>query len=101
MHFLDKSWFFSIFCIAQHSLQYFYTGSTGIKDLPQFIAVGMVDGRQIDWYDSNSRKNMLKQPWMEGVRDENRITQVRQGAEETFKNNIQVAMSRFNQTAGM
>lgn len=86
---------------GQHSLLYYYTGSTGIVDFPQFIAVGMVDGKQIDWYDSISKKNVLKQTWMEGVRNENDITQIRMGHEATFINSVDIVKKRFNQTAGM
>ncbi|MEQ2248235.1 hypothetical protein ILYODFUR_017238 [Ilyodon furcidens] len=86
---------------VSHSLQYFYTVSTGMETFPQFVAVGIVDGEQIDYYDSVSEKNVLKQTWMEGVRDEKRITDVRKGIQQTFKANVGVAMQRFNQTTGV
>lgn len=89
------------FCLAvTHSLQYFYTASTGIERFPRFVAVGVVDGEQIDYYDSVSEKNVLKQTWMEGVRDESRITDIRRGAQQSFQGNIGIAMERFNQTTG-
>nr|XP_024654129.1 H-2 class I histocompatibility antigen, Q9 alpha chain-like [Maylandia zebra] len=84
-----------------HSLQYFYTASTGIERFPRFVAVGVVDGEQIDYYDSVSEKNVLKQTWMEGVRDESRITDIRRGAQQSFQGNIGIAMERFNQTTGV
>lgn len=89
------------FCLAvTHSLQYFYTASTGIERFPRFVAVGVVDGEQIDYYDSVSEKNVLKQTWMEGVRDESSITDIRRGTQQTFQGNIGIAMERFNQTTG-
>ncbi|XP_051811991.1 class I histocompatibility antigen, F10 alpha chain-like isoform X2 [Acanthochromis polyacanthus] len=85
-----------------HSLQYFYTGSTGLEgQFPAFVAVGIVDGNQIDYYDSVSEKNVLKQTWMEGVRDENRITDIRRGTQQTFAASVGIVMQRFNQTAGV
>uniref|UniRef100_A0A3B4YU26 Class I histocompatibility antigen, F10 alpha chain-like n=1 Tax=Seriola lalandi dorsalis TaxID=1841481 RepID=A0A3B4YU26_SERLL len=91
-----------LFCVSvSHTLQYFYTASTGMERFPEFVAVGIVDGEQIDYYDSVSEKNVLKQTWMEGVRDENSITDIRRGAQQTFKANVGVAMQRFNQTRGV
>nr|AAD53019.1 MHC class I heavy chain precursor [Oncorhynchus mykiss] len=84
-----------------HSLKYFYTGSTGIEGFPQFVAVGIVDGMQIDYFDSVSEKNVLKQSWMEGVRDEKMITNTRKGNQQTFKANVEIGMQRFNQTTGV
>nr|APD68774.1 MHC class I alpha antigen [Trachinotus ovatus] len=86
---------------VSHTLQYFYAGSTGLERFPEFVAVGIVDGEQIDYYDSVSEKNVLKQTWMEGVRDENSITDVRRGHQQNFKANVGVAMQRFNQTTGV
>ncbi|KAL0962363.1 hypothetical protein UPYG_G00339100 [Umbra pygmaea] len=84
-----------------HSLKYFYTGSTGMEHFPQFVAVGIVDGMQIDYFDSKSEKNVLKQSWMEGVRDEKRITDVRKGHQQSFSNNVGILMQRFNQSTGV
>uniref|UniRef100_A0A3B4H681 MHC class I-like antigen recognition-like domain-containing protein n=1 Tax=Pundamilia nyererei TaxID=303518 RepID=A0A3B4H681_9CICH len=86
--------------VLTHSLQYFYTASTGIERFPRFVAVGVVDGEQIDYYDSVSEKNVLKQTWMEGVRDESSITNIRRGTQQNFQGNIGIAMERFNQTTG-
>ncbi|KAM4539253.1 major histocompatibility complex class I-related gene protein-like [Odontesthes bonariensis] len=86
---------------VSHSLQYFYTGSKGMERFPEFVAVGIVNGQQIDYYDSFSEKNVLKQTWMEGVRDEKQITDIRSGIKQTFKANVGLLMQRFNQTAGI
>uniref|UniRef100_A0A8C5CL50 Ig-like domain-containing protein n=1 Tax=Gadus morhua TaxID=8049 RepID=A0A8C5CL50_GADMO len=88
-----------------HSMQYFLTGSSGLTTFPEFVAVGMVDGVQIDYYDSNTQRVVLKQDWMELVTIEDpdyleRNTGKAQGAQQTFKANIGIAKLRFNQTGG-
>ena len=86
-----------------HSLHYFYTASSGLTTFPEFVAVGMVDGVQMVHYDSNSKRVVAKQDWMERyARDDpdylERNTGKAQGAQQTFKANIGIAKQRFNQT---
>uniref|UniRef100_A0A8C4ZX68 Ig-like domain-containing protein n=1 Tax=Gadus morhua TaxID=8049 RepID=A0A8C4ZX68_GADMO len=86
-------------------MMYFLTGSSGLTTFPEFVAVGMVDGVQIDYYDSNTQRVVLKQDWMELVTIEDpdyleRNTGKAQGAQQTFKANIGIAKLRFNQTGG-
>ena len=88
-----------------HSMQYFLTGSSGLTTFPEFVAVGMVDGVQIDYYDSNTQRVVPIQDWMEQVTREypdylERNTGKAQGAQQTFKANIGIAKLRFNQTGG-
>lgn len=86
-----------------HTLQYFYTGTSGIPNFPEFVSLGMVDGQQTDYYDSNLKRAVPKVEWMNNVDDReywNRQTQISAGDEQNFKNNINVAKSRFNQTGG-
>ncbi|XP_072225943.1 major histocompatibility complex class I-related gene protein-like isoform X2 [Leuresthes tenuis] len=87
-----------------HSLQYFYTGSSGIPGFPEFVSVGMLDGQPFTYYDSVLKKETPKQDWMaqkEGPEYWERQTQTLSGAEQTFKGNIQIAKQRFNQTGGV
>ncbi|CAL8373879.1 unnamed protein product [Boreogadus saida] len=89
-----------------HSMHYFYTGSSGLTAFPEFVAVGMVDGVQIDYYDSNTQRAVLKQDWMEQVtRDDpdylERETGNFQGSQQAFKASIGIAKQRFNQTGGI
>ncbi|CAL8373921.1 unnamed protein product [Boreogadus saida] len=88
-----------------HSLHYFYTGSSGLTTFPEFVAVGMVDGVQFNYYDSNTQKKVLKQDWMEQLTREDpdyleRDTRISQGHQQAFKANIGIAKQRFNQTGG-
>ncbi|CAL8365807.1 unnamed protein product [Arctogadus glacialis] len=85
-----------------HSMQFFYTGSSGLTTFPEFVAVGMVDGVQINYYDSNTQRVVLKQDWMEQVTREDtdyleRSTGIYLGYQQTFKANIGTLKKNFNQ----
>lgn len=88
-----------------HSLKYFYTASGGIKDFPEFVAVGMVNNVVLTHYDSNIRREVPKQDWMKTETEGDpqywdRNTQVFQREQHNYKNNIEVAKKRLNQTGG-
>ncbi|XP_060763857.1 class I histocompatibility antigen, F10 alpha chain-like isoform X2 [Neoarius graeffei] len=88
-----------------YSLQYFYTGATGIN-FPEFTAVGLVDREQFVYYDSNIRKVIPKTEWIQKVDTDdpdywNRQTQSAQGSQEWFKANLPIVMQGFNHTAGV
>ncbi|KAG7235019.1 hypothetical protein INR49_003430, partial [Caranx melampygus] len=87
-----------------HSLQYFYTASSGVPNFPEFVTVGLVDGQLFSYYDSVIRKEIPKQDWMarsEGPEYWESQTQTSIGVEPVFKGNIETAKSRFNQTGGV
>ncbi|KAI4896669.1 hypothetical protein NFI96_021894, partial [Prochilodus magdalenae] len=90
---------------ASHSLQYFYTAVTPGIDFPEFTVVGLVDGEQIVYYDSNIKRLVPKTDWMEKNADDpdywNRESEKAQGSQEIFKANIDILMERFNQTRGL
>ncbi|KAK3568731.1 hypothetical protein QTP86_014756, partial [Hemibagrus guttatus] len=50
-----------------HSLQFLYTAITPSINFPEFTAVGLVDGEQCVYYDSNIRKMIPKTEWMEMI----------------------------------
>ncbi|XP_058230875.1 major histocompatibility complex class I-related gene protein-like isoform X2 [Hemibagrus wyckioides] len=51
-----------------HSLQYLYTALTPGINFPEFTAVGLLDGEQFLYYDSNIRKMIPKTEWMQKIR---------------------------------
>ncbi|XP_058608582.1 H-2 class I histocompatibility antigen, Q9 alpha chain-like [Onychostoma macrolepis] len=89
---------------GKHSLQYFYTATSGLPNFPQFVTVGIVDGQPFTYYDSNIRRETPRQEWMaksEGEEYWEGETQKTIGTEQSFVNNINVAKDRFNQTGGV
>uniref|UniRef100_A0A3B3Q6C2 MHC class I-like antigen recognition-like domain-containing protein n=1 Tax=Paramormyrops kingsleyae TaxID=1676925 RepID=A0A3B3Q6C2_9TELE len=46
------------------SLQYVYSGTSGIPNLPEFMTVGLVDGEPFTYYDSKIRKEVPRQDWV-------------------------------------
>ena len=87
-------------------MQYFYTVSSGLTTFPEFVAVGMVDGVQFNYYDSNTQRTVLKQDWMEQytIRDDadylDRTAGSYLGAQQVFKADIGILKENFNQTGG-
>ncbi|KAL6466096.1 hypothetical protein MHYP_G00262290 [Metynnis hypsauchen] len=72
---------------------------------PEFTVVGLLDGEQIEYYDSNIRMMIPKTEWMKKVDADdpdywNRNTKKAQGTQESFKANVATAMQRFSQTEG-
>uniref|UniRef100_A0A672IEQ8 Ig-like domain-containing protein n=1 Tax=Salarias fasciatus TaxID=181472 RepID=A0A672IEQ8_SALFA len=89
-----------------HSMKFFYTGSSQVPNFPEFVEVGFVDGLQIEHYDSNSRRFVPKQDWMNKITEEEPQFWEEQtgrglGHQQTFKAYIEIMKQRFNQTGGV
>ncbi|XP_077779493.1 major histocompatibility complex class I-related gene protein-like [Podarcis muralis] len=92
---------------TSHSLRYFYTAvSEPGQGLPQFIVVGYVDDQQIDQYDSDTKEDLPRVPWMRKAEKEDpqywhEQTQILQGTELAFRVNLQTLQNRYNQSGGI
>ncbi|XP_047674532.1 BOLA class I histocompatibility antigen, alpha chain BL3-7-like isoform X1 [Tachysurus fulvidraco] len=89
-----------------HSLQYCYTGVTPAIHIPEFTAVGLVDGELSEYYDSNIRSIIPKTEWIKKVDADHPYywsteTEVWQDEEEWLKHDVVTAMNHFNQTEGV
>ncbi|RVE67087.1 hypothetical protein OJAV_G00113740 [Oryzias javanicus] len=88
----------------KHSLTYIYTAFSKPVELPgihEFTAMGLLDNRMIDYYDSSEQKKIPKQKWMkERLLQEywDKGTQSRQSKQQWFKVNIDILMNRMRQT---
>ncbi|XP_068106343.1 class I histocompatibility antigen, F10 alpha chain-like isoform X2 [Hyperolius riggenbachi] len=87
-----------------HSLRYHRTAvSAPGSGLPVYSEVGYVDDREIDNYNSDTRRSLPKTEWMKKLEPEywETQTQIAQDNEAVMKYNVQLTMQRFNQTGGI
>ncbi|XP_073454455.1 class I histocompatibility antigen, F10 alpha chain-like isoform X2 [Aquarana catesbeiana] len=87
-----------------HSLRYYYTGvSSPGSGLPVYSSVGYIDDKEITNYNSDTRQLLPKTEWMKKLGSDywDYNTQLNQGNEAVSKHNVQILMSRFNQTGGI
>ncbi|XP_024154143.1 class I histocompatibility antigen, F10 alpha chain [Oryzias melastigma] len=88
-----------------HSLTYIYTAFSkpvNLSGIHEFTAMGLLDNRMIDYYDSTIQKKIPKQDWMkERLQQEywDKGTQSRQSKQQWFKVNIDILINRMRQTA--
>ncbi|GAA6108838.1 BOLA class I histocompatibility antigen, alpha chain BL3-7-like isoform X2, partial [Tachysurus ichikawai] len=85
-----------------HSLQYFYTAVTPGINFPEFTAVGLLDGQQFGYYDSE-RREVIKTEWIRSDDPDhwNRITRIAKEHQEVYKAHVVTQMQVFNQTTGV
>uniref|UniRef100_A0A3P8YVS0 Ig-like domain-containing protein n=1 Tax=Esox lucius TaxID=8010 RepID=A0A3P8YVS0_ESOLU len=83
-----------------HSLKYFYTGVSGDINFPEFTTVGLVDNVTFIYFDSNTKTAVPKTEWIKRVGPGYWVSQTKTciNLHQFFKNNIQVAKDRFNQS---
>ncbi|XP_041810633.1 RLA class I histocompatibility antigen, alpha chain 11/11-like [Chelmon rostratus] len=86
-----------------HSLTYIYTALSKPVALPgihEFTAMGLLDNKMIDYFDSTTNKKVPKQTWMAerlSLDYWEKGTQSRQSKQQWFKVNIDILMRRMRQ----
>ncbi|XP_041091082.1 BOLA class I histocompatibility antigen, alpha chain BL3-6-like [Polyodon spathula] len=100
--------FVSFLCVFEtvssetYSLKYIYTAiSKPQEGFPEFIAMGLLDDMQIDYYDSINQVKESRQTWMkEKMEADNwkKGTKSRKSKEQWFKVNVRILEKRFNET---
>lgn len=84
----------------RHSLSYIYTAiskPSGIPGIHEFTAMGLLDGRMIDYYDSTTQKKIPRQPWIEKLKPADywsKGSESRKSKHEWFKINIDILLKR-------
>ncbi|KAK7139389.1 hypothetical protein R3I93_016509 [Phoxinus phoxinus] len=89
---------------AIHSWKAYYTGTTGLSEFPEFVALNLIDDQLMGYFDSNTNRFKSQFKWMEdnlGKEYDEQETNILQGHTATFKNNVKIVMDRFNQTQGV
>uniref|UniRef100_UPI0037E836AC H-2 class I histocompatibility antigen, L-D alpha chain-like n=1 Tax=Semicossyphus pulcher TaxID=241346 RepID=UPI0037E836AC len=87
----------------RHSLTYIYTALSkpvGLPGIHDFTAMGLLDNKMIDYFDSENKKKVPKQDWMEQRLPADywtKGTQSRQSKQQWFKVNIDILMKRMRQ----
>ncbi|XP_056597152.1 zinc-alpha-2-glycoprotein-like isoform X2 [Triplophysa dalaica] len=84
-----------------HSLYYMYTALSKPVNLPgiyEFTAMGLLDDRQIDYYNNKDQKKIPKQSWMKEKMPADyweKGTQSRKSKEQWFNVNVNILMERM------
>ncbi|KAJ3608781.1 hypothetical protein NHX12_023311 [Muraenolepis orangiensis] len=84
-----------------HSLSYIYTAFTrpvGLPGIHKFSAMGLLDDRQIDYYDSTLQKKEPRETWMEDRLDKDywsKGTSSRKTKEQWFEVNLDILTQRL------
>uniref|UniRef100_A0A669CMS6 Immunoglobulin C1-set domain-containing protein n=1 Tax=Oreochromis niloticus TaxID=8128 RepID=A0A669CMS6_ORENI len=92
-----------VFSQLTHSLHYIYTALSkpvGLLGIHQFTAMGLLDGRMIDYFDSENQAKVPKQEWMRERLPADyweRGTRSRKSKQQWFKVNIGILMERMRQ----
>ncbi|XP_042362398.1 H-2 class I histocompatibility antigen, Q10 alpha chain-like [Plectropomus leopardus] len=85
----------------RHSLTYIYTALSkpaGLPGIHEFTAMGLLDNKMIDYFDSETQKKVPKQDWMKERLPPDywdKGTQSRQSKQQWFKVSIDILMKRM------
>ncbi|KAM6903756.1 major histocompatibility complex class I-related gene protein-like [Lycodopsis pacificus] len=89
----------------KHSLKYVLTATSGVPNIPEFVAFGMVDEVQMGYFDSNSKNPEPKQDWVRDLAKGNPkhmewYVQKCSSKQQFFRANLDGLKQRLNQTGG-
>uniref|UniRef100_W5K9F7 Ig-like domain-containing protein n=1 Tax=Astyanax mexicanus TaxID=7994 RepID=W5K9F7_ASTMX len=94
--------FYLFFFISNHFLYYIYTGLSkdlNLKGVYEFTALGLLDDREIDYYNSKEQKKIPKQSWMMEKMQEDyweKGTQSRKSKEQWLKDFLDTIIQQMN-----
>nr|AWY93798.1 MHC class I antigen [Anas platyrhynchos] len=87
-----------------HSLRYFETAvSDPSPGVPQYVAVGYVDGEAFTYYDSETRRTEPRVDWIAAHTDQqywDMVTGIFQDTEQNYRMNLDTLRERYNQSRG-
>uniref|UniRef100_A0A8D0A7E3 Ig-like domain-containing protein n=1 Tax=Sander lucioperca TaxID=283035 RepID=A0A8D0A7E3_SANLU len=92
-----------VLIFLKHSLTYIYTAFSkpvGLPGIHEFTAMGLLNGRMIDYFDSDNQKKVPKQDWMKERLPADywdKGTQSRRSKQQWFKVNIDILKTRMRQ----
>ncbi|XP_031589027.2 major histocompatibility complex class I-related gene protein-like [Oreochromis aureus] len=91
---------------VKHSLKFFFTQTSGVQSIPEFVVVALVDEVQGGYYDSKTWRPEPKTEWMKKlVKDDPQhlewYTARSLDVQHLFKHYIENLRKRFNQTGGV
>nr|XP_049607487.1 major histocompatibility complex class I-related gene protein isoform X4 [Syngnathus scovelli] len=92
-------------CTDIHSLKYFMTATSGVKNFPELVGTAEVDGVRVGYCDSNIQSAKPKQEWMQQlVRDvPDQLDWYKRkclGNQHVFRRNLKDLSHRLNQSGG-
>lgn len=88
---------------VMHSWKAFYTGTTGLSQFPEFVAVNTIDDVVMGYFDSKTNRFESRQSWMAGTLGEayeEQETNILRNRIPTWKVDMVTLGERFNQSEG-
>uniref|UniRef100_A0A8C6WHK1 MHC class I-like antigen recognition-like domain-containing protein n=1 Tax=Neogobius melanostomus TaxID=47308 RepID=A0A8C6WHK1_9GOBI len=89
-----------------HTLREFWTSSCEVPNFPEFVSVGVLNEHTIYYFDSITRRTVIKQEWMNKIiEEEPKVQEWRTlrdiNREQVDKARLQISKLQFNQTEGI